>query len=84
MIYNTIYAGTTYEVFAFIKVTYPSGYTCTCSNGSQTIYAEDTSGSYAVGVPSAGRWTISCPGSSITPKYATIVTEGTVMSVTLS
>lgn len=84
MIYNTIYTGASYEVFAFFKATWPSGYTCTCTNGSKTLYSPDTTGSYAFAIPEAGVWTITCPGTSYSPKSKTIATEGLVYSATIS
>lgn len=84
MVFNATYIGTSNTVFAFIRATYPAGYTCTCSNGSKTIFAEDTSGSYAFGVPTYGQWTISCPGTSVTPRVVNIPSTGEGMSYTAS
>ncbi len=43
---------------ATINVTYPAGLTCTATNGSTTLNAPDTSGTWACVVPNAGTWTI--------------------------
>lgn len=48
------------EGYAMIAVTYPSGSTCTCSNGSKTLRAKDTSGEFLFIIPEAGTWTVSC------------------------
>lgn len=42
---------------AVIRVLYPAGTTCTCSNGVIT-YGSDESGDYLFGIPSPGNWTI--------------------------
>lgn len=43
---------------ALIRVLYPAGTVCTCTNGSIT-YQSDTSGDYLFGLPSTGNWTVS-------------------------
>ena len=48
------------NVFAFIVVTYPTGSVCTCTDGTKTLTAKDTSGSYVFEIPNSGTWTISC------------------------
>lgn len=55
--------GGSVQAVAFISVTYPEGSICTCTNGSITLIAEDTSGSWLFEVPIAGEWTISCTDS---------------------
>lgn len=45
---------------ATINITYPAGSTCTCINGSTTLTAPNTSGTWACTVPNAGTWTVSC------------------------
>ena len=52
------YAVTLTYFAATIAVTYPSGSTCTCSNGTTTLTAPNTTGSYTFTVPSAGTWTV--------------------------
>ena len=69
---------------AVIAVTYPEGSVCTCSNGTKTLKARDTSGKALFNVP-VGEWTVSCTdGSRTTSKTVSITTEGQVESVTLS
>lgn len=43
---------------ATINVTYPAGLTCKATNGSTTLTAPDTSGTWACTVNKAGTWTI--------------------------
>lgn len=43
---------------ATINITYPAGLTCKATNGSTTLTAPDTSGTWACVVPNAGTWTI--------------------------
>lgn len=42
------------NVYAFIKVTYPSGGICTATNGVTTLKARDTSGSWLFKIPNRG------------------------------
>ncbi|MCI7639165.1 MAG: carboxypeptidase-like regulatory domain-containing protein [Clostridiales bacterium] len=48
---------------ATINVTYPAGSTCTATNGTTTLTAPDTSGTWKCVVPNAGTWTIKAPRS---------------------
>ena len=69
---------------AVIAVIYPAGSICTCSNGTKTLNARDTSGKALFNVP-VGWWTVSCTdGSRTTSKTVSITTEGQIESVTLS
>lgn len=43
---------------ATINITYPAGLACTATNGSTTLNAPDTSGTWACVVPNKGIWTI--------------------------
>ena len=47
---------------ATIHVTYPAGSTCTATNGTTTLTAPDTSGTWDCVVPNAGTWTIAVNG----------------------
>lgn len=70
---------------ATIAVTYPSGSTCTCSNGTTTLTAPNTTGSYTFTVPSAGTWTVKSTNGTDTAQQAiSITTNGQSASVTLS
>lgn len=44
---------------ATINVTYPAGSTCTATDGTTTLTAPDTSGTWECVVPNAGTWTVS-------------------------
>lgn len=71
--------------YAAIGVTYPSGSVCTCTNGSKTLTAKDTSGKAIFVIPSAGMWTVKAvSGSKSTSKTVSITAEGQVETVTLS
>lgn len=71
--------------FAFIVATYPSGSTCTCTNGTKTLKAKDTSGSFVFHIPSKGTWTVSCTnGTNTKSTSVSITTEGQRNAVTLS
>ena len=70
--------------YAVIGVTYPSGSTVTCTNGSKTLKAKDTSGKALFVIPSAGTWTVKAvKGSQSTSKAVSITAEGQVETVTL-
>ena len=77
--------GSSGKLFAVIAVTYPEGSVCTCSNGTKTLKAKDTSGKALFNVPSAGTWTVNCTdGSSTVSKSVTITATGQFESVKLS
>lgn len=59
-VHNMHIVGDIKESFALISVEYPSGSHCTCSNGTKTLTATDTSGSYVFPIPEAGSWTVRC------------------------
>lgn len=70
---------------ATINITYPAGSTCTCSDGTTTISAPDTSGTWACIVPNAGTWTVtSTSGTETDSKAVTITTDGQSTSAELS
>ena len=70
---------------ATINITYPGGSTCTCSDGTTTLSAPDTSGTWACIVPNAGTWTVtSTSGTETDSKAVTITTDGQSTSVELS
>ena len=83
MIY--VLSGGTGKPYAVIGVTYPSGSTVTCTNGSKTLKAKDTSGKAIFVIPSAGTWTVKAvKGSKSASKTVSITTEGQVATVTLT
>ena len=69
---------------AVIAVTYPEGSVCTCSNGTKTLKARDTSGKALFNV-STGTWTVTATdGSRTTSNTVSITGEGQSESVTLA
>lgn len=71
-------------VYAVIGVTYPAGSTVTCTNGSKTLRAQDTTGKAMFVIPSAGTWTVKAvKGSQSTSKAVSITAEGQVATVKL-
>lgn len=73
------------DPYAIISVTYPEGSVCTCSNGSVTLPAKDTSGKAMFVIPSAGTWTVKAvSGSKSKSKEISITAEGQVETVELT
>lgn len=69
---------------ATINITYPAGSTCTCSDGTTTLPAPDTSGTWVCTVPNAGTWTVSSTdGDKSKSTNVVITTDGQTESVTL-
>ena len=69
---------------ATINITYPAGSTCTATDGTTTLTAPDTSGTWACVVPNAGTWTIAATdGDKAKSDVVTITTDGQSESVTL-
>lgn len=48
------------NAYAVIAVTYPSGSTCTCTNGTRTFPAKGDTGSFLFLIPEDGTWRVSC------------------------
>ena len=70
---------------ATIAVTYPEGSTLTCSDGTTTLTATTTTGSYTFTVPNTGTWTVSCTDGNDTASQAVSITaDGVSVSVTLT
>ena len=70
---------------ATINITYPAGSTCTATDGTTTLTAPDTSGTWACVVPNAGTWTLSCTdGTESTSEAVTITTDGQTASAELT
>lgn len=75
------------KIYAFIVVKYPAGSVCTCSKGSRTMKAKDTSGVYVFPIPEAGSWTVSASSTAHpTPvtKTVSITSYGQSVGVTLA
>lgn len=71
--------------YAIIGVTYPFGSTCTCTNGTRTLTAKDTTGKALFVIPAAGTWTVKAvKGSQSASKAVKITAEGQVATVVLA
>lgn len=85
LVFNMVGGGGADDTYAFIVVTYPAGSTCTASDGTTTLTAPDTSGSWVCKVPAAGTWTVtSTNGTDTASATVTVTTEGQSESVALS
>ena len=72
------------EIYSVIAVTYPEGSVCTCSNGTKTLKARDTSGKALFNV-TVGEWTVTATDGNKTKSVTVSITaEGQCESVTLS
>lgn len=70
---------------ATINVTYPAGSTCSATDGTTTLTAPNTTGSWACIVPNAGTWTITATNGTDTATASITITEaGQSKSVTLT
>ena len=75
----------TLALFAVIGVTYPAGSVCTCTKGTKTYKAKNTSGLALFAVPEAGDWIVSCTdGTQTASKTVTISAEGEAVNVKLA
>ena len=73
------------KLFAVIGVTYPAGSVCTCTKGTKSYKAKNTSGLVLFAVPDTGDWTVSCTdGTDTASKIVTISAEGQAEKVELS
>lgn len=73
------------NTIGWIRVTYPSGSVCTCTNGSSTLTAKTTTGEYIFSIPTAGSWQVSCTNGNHTATsgwYA--INKNSYIIVTLS
>lgn len=67
-----------------IAVTYPAGSICTCTNGTRTLKARDTSGKALFNV-TVGEWTVSCTdGVNTKDEIIEITNVGQCVSLELS
>lgn len=70
---------------AYINVTYPSGSTCTCTDGTTTLKAPNTTGTWKCTVPNTGTWTVkSTSGSNSASQSVSITASGQSKTATLS
>lgn len=72
------------KLFAVIGITYPAGAICTCSNGTKTLKAPDTSGKVLFAIPEAGEWTVAAVDGSDSDSLKFNVQAGLAYSGTLS
>ena len=71
--------------YAAISVTYPAGSVCTCTKGTKTYKAKNTSGLALFAVPEVGEWTVSCTdGTQTASATATVSAEGEAVNVKLA
>ena len=68
---------------ATIHVTYPAGSTCTATDGTTTLTAPDTSGTWDCVVPNAGTWTLTNDKNGLT-KTVEITTYDEEITIDLS
>lgn len=74
----------TLALFAVIGVTYPAGSVCTCTKGTKSYKAKNTSGLVLFAVPEVGDWTVSCTdGTRTASATVTISTQGQAKNVEL-
>ena len=64
---------------ATINVTYPPGLSCTATDGTTTLKAPDTSGTWACVVPNAGTWTVSLDNGFA--EDVTVTTDGETITL---
>lgn len=70
---------------AAIRITYPAGSVCTCSNGDITYTAPDLTGKWTCDVPRVGVWTITCSDGYMTKTMDTEITyDGERVDVAIS
>lgn len=70
---------------ATINITYPSGSTCTCTDGTTTLKAPNTGGTWACVVTNTGKWTVICTdGTKSKSAVVTINTDGQSASIKLA
>lgn len=73
------------RLFSVIGVIYPAGSVCTCTKGTKTYKAKNTSGRALFAVPEVGDWTVSCTdGDKTKSASVSITTDGQTASVTLT
>lgn len=73
------------KAYAVIGVTYPTGSTCTCTDGVKTLSLKNTSGQGIFIIPYAATWTVTATnGTNTKSQSVEITTEGQSVSVTLS
>lgn len=69
---------------AYVAASWPAGSTCVCTDGTTTLTADDTSGTFVFSLPNAGNWTVSCTDSSQTASKSVTVAANHVYTVSLA
>lgn len=85
MIFNMTGGGSA-PLYAIIAVTYPEGSICTCTNGTKTLKAKDTSGKALFNV-TVGEWTVKAEDTAAGKSKSvnvSVTEEGQFESVKLS
>lgn len=73
------------KAFALISVIYPTGSTCTCTDGTKTLTLKNTSGQGIFIIPYAATWTVAATdGTDSKSRSVEITSEGQSVSVTLA
>lgn len=73
------------KLFAVIGVTYPAGSVCTCTKGTKSYKAKNTSGLALFAVPEVGEWTVSCTdGTQTASTTVTVTADGEAVNVKLA
>lgn len=73
------------KLFAAIGVSYPAGSTLTCTKGTKTLKAENTSGQWVFAVPEAGAWIVTTTNGTATKSQKVEITgEGQCVNITLN
>lgn len=67
-------AGGAGNAIAYIGVMYPAGAIVTCTKGTKTLRAKDTTGLYVFPIPEIGVWTVAINGSTTQIKSVEITT----------
>lgn len=88
-VFNMVGGGGGGDTFAMIVVAYPIGSICTATNGTKTLTAKNTTGSWVFKIPTPASvpeiWTVSCTdGGQTASTTVSITTEGQSVSVSLS
>ena len=81
---NADYGCTIAFFAATINVTYPAGAICTASDGTTTLTAPDTSGTWTCIVGNAGTWTVTAADGEQSSSVAVDVTEEAAYSAHLT
>ncbi len=71
------------SAYAVIDVSYPEGAVCTCTNGTRTMQAKDSSGRWMFQIPRAGEWTVTAEKDGDSKSGTIEVEEGKVYSLKL-